>query len=154
MLTSKDLAELLAEKTSGETSEVAKQTTGRGLRQFSAANNVANYANYAKLLPDGSPTTSQTSHVSQSRESVAKPIQKPFLAISQTSQSGVLPARFSVDAVDAARALIKSSPLTGEMRESRLADLARAPQLAQFWLIVWGTKSIDLPIDFGKIQRS
>lgn len=150
MLTSKDLAELLAETTAGETSEIAKQTTGRGFQQFSAANDAANYA---KLLPADDVTTSQTSHASKSRESVAKPIQKPFLAISQTSQSGVLPARFSGDAVEAARALINGAPLTAETRESRLADLMRTPQLAQFWLIVWGTESMDLPIDFGKIQK-
>lgn len=150
MLTSKDLAELLAETPPCETSEIAKQTTGRGFQQFSGTNDAANYA---KLLHDGIPTNSQTSLGSQSVNSVAKPIEEPFLAISQTSQGGVLPARFSGDAVEAARALINSAPLTAETRESRLADLMRTPQLAQFWLIVWGTESMDLPIDFGKIRK-
>lgn len=150
MLTSKDLAELLAETPAREMSEIAKQSGARGFQQSSAANHAANYA---KLLPDGFPTTSQISLGSQSTNSVAKPIQEPFLAISQTSRGGVLPARFSGDAVEAPRALINIAPLTAETRESRLADLMRTPQLAQFWLIVWGTESIDLPIDFGKIQK-
>ena len=150
MLTSKDLAELLAETPRCETSEIAKQATRRGFQQFSATNDAANYA---KLLPDGIPTTSQTSLSSQSTNSVAKPIEEPFLAISQTSQDGVLPARFSGGAVEVARALINSAPLTAEARQSRLADLMRAPQLAQFWLIVWGSESMDLPIDFGKIRK-
>jgi len=153
MLTSKDLAELLAETPLCESSEIAKQATRRGFQQFSATNDAANYA---KLLPDGIPTTSQTSQTSlssQSTNSGAKPIEEPFLAISQTSPGGVLPARFSGDAVEAARALINSTPLTAEARQSRLADLMRAPQLAQFWLIVWGSESMDLPIDFGKIRK-
>lgn len=48
MLTSKDLAELLAETPPCEVSEIAKETTGRGFQQIRAENNVANYA---KLLP-------------------------------------------------------------------------------------------------------
>lgn len=78
---------------------------------------------------------------------------EPFLAISQTSQYGAFPVQFTGDAVDAARALINSAPLTSKARESRLADLVRTPELAQFWLVVWGTESMDLPIDFGKIRR-
>jgi len=150
MLTSKDLAILLAETPSGEIGEIAKKATGCALQQISETNDAANYAN---LLLDGSPKTSQTSHGSRSSDSVEKSMLEPFLAISQTSQCGAFPVQFTGDAVDAARALINSAPLTSKARESRLADLVRTPELAQFWLIVWGTESMDLPIDFGKIQR-
>ena len=86
MLTSKDLAELLAETPPCEVSEIAKKTTGRGFQQFRTENNVANYA---KLLAHDDLTSSQTSHASQYCESVAKPMPEPFLASSQTSQGGI-----------------------------------------------------------------
>jgi len=86
MLTSKDLAELLAETPLRETSEFAKKITGRGFQEFSAANFIANYA---KLLAHDPFTTSQTSHKSRHCESVAKPIKEPFLASSQTSRRDI-----------------------------------------------------------------
>ena len=86
MLTSKVLAELLGDTPLCEVSEIAKKTTDRGGQQFSAENNVANYA---KLLPDDRLTSSLTSQVSKHCESVAKPMPEPFLASSQSSQVGL-----------------------------------------------------------------
>ncbi len=86
MLTSKDLAELLAETPPCEVSEIAKETTGRGFQQIRAENNVANYA---KLLPYDGLTSSPTSQASQDCELVAKSIPEPCLASSQSSQGGM-----------------------------------------------------------------
>ena len=163
MLTSKDLAELLAETPPCEVSEIAKKTTGRGLQQFSAENSVANYA---KLLPDDDLTTSPTSHPSQQCELVAKPIPEPFLASSQTSQRGSpnpltathcrecdFPAPvdfmilcpfcgtthpFAADdeislTLTTAEWAIAQATVTDEQKKSRLADLRRKPEIARFW---------------------
>ena len=56
------------------------------------------------------------------------------------------------DAIARAKRYIARAPLTPEARQARLADLARMPELARFWLIVWQAEEGDLPNDFGKIR--
>ena len=56
------------------------------------------------------------------------------------------------DAIARAKRYIARAPLTPEAKQARLADLARMPELARFWLIVWHAEEGDLPNDFGKIR--
>ena len=163
MLTSKELAELLAETPSCETSEIAENTTGRSAQPISRA---TNDANFAKLLTEAEPTSSQSSQTSQSGESVAKRINEPFLASSQTSQrdsgkalqatscrSCGFPAPvdfrnicpscgtthpFAADdeislTLTTAEWAISQAALTPEQTAARLADLRRKPEIARFW---------------------
>jgi len=148
VLTSKDLAELLAETPPCEACEVANEPVARGSQQVRDENHGANFA---KWLPSDDLITSPSSQTPQDYEVVANPIPEPSLATSQNSLQGVRPPQLSGNAAEAARALINRAPLTMEQRESRLADLARAPELARFWLIVWAADGTDLPNDFGKI---
>jgi len=48
---------------------------------------------------------------------------------------------------------ISLAPSSPPRRQARLADLERTPELARFWILVWHTQEVDLPIDFGKIDR-
>lgn len=64
-----------------------------------------------------------------------------------TKENGFTPT----DSVILAQSYIACSPLSIEEKRSRLADLARAPELARFWLMVWQSAEGDLPNDFGKI---
>lgn len=163
MLTSRDLAELLAETLPCETSEIAKKPTDWGFQQFRSANNSANNA---KLVTDHEPTSSQTLQTSQSDESVAKRIPEPFLASSQTSQGDrrttlqsmncrscnfPAPADFrniclscgtthpfiATDeaslTLTTAEWAISQAALTPEQTAARLADLRHKPEIARFW---------------------
>lgn len=163
MLTSKDLAELLAETPPCEVSEIAKKTTGRGFQQIRTENKAAKFA---KELTDDDLTTSQTSQGLQSSESVAKPIPEPFLASSQSSQGGIqkpltathcrecnYPAHDTFmhlcpscgtthpfaasdevsEALTLAAWAIAQAALSDEKKAERLADLRRKPEIAGFW---------------------
>ena len=57
------------------------------------------------------------------------------------------------NAIEQAQGYIARAPLTPEAKQARLADLARMPELARFWLIVWQAEEGDLPNDFGKIRE-
>lgn len=147
MLTSKDLAELFAKTPPCETSEVAKNETGRGFQPFSSENNDAKFA---KLVNDDGRIishTSRISHTSPSCESVGEPTYKPFLATSQTSQGGIAASddepleRQLSDGEQSALAIaeraIARAALTDEQKASRLADLRRDPAIARFWALAW-----------------
>jgi len=58
----------------------------------------------------------------------------------------------STEAIAEAKRHIARARLTPEARQARLADLERTPVLARFWILVWDTKAVDLPNNFGKIE--
>lgn len=78
----------------------------------------------------------------------------PVAVATGEAAHGASPAKaVSAQAMAEARRHIARAELTPEARQARLADLERTPELARFWILVWHTQEVDLPIDFGKIDR-
>lgn len=150
MLTFSALESLLAATAPSEFGEVAKSDA---IRASQPVRRIQDGANSANLVTGTSAANSQSSPSTQPRETSANTGSEPIFATSHRSHDPASSAENIDPTIVAARAVIEQSQLTTEQRKSRLEDLARAPALAQFWLIVWGTESMDLPIDFGKIRR-
>ena len=150
MLTFSALESLLAATSPREFGEVAKSDA---IRASPPVRRSLDGANSANLVTGTSAANSQISLSTRPMEASANTGSEPLFASSHGSHDPASSAENIDPMIVAARAVIQQSPLTTEQRESRFADLASAPELAQFWLIVWGTESMDLPIDFGKIRK-